>query len=81
MFEQLKKIKELQNLQNDLKKEKISLEKEGVKVTLSGNFVVEEIVLNPSLSNDYQAKILKDILNDAVQKVQLSLVQKFSKLT
>lgn len=81
MFDQLKKIKELKNLQNDLKKERISSEKEGVKVTLSGNFVVEEIVLSPSLSNEDQAKILKDVLNDAVQKIQLSLVQKFSKLT
>lgn len=80
MFDHFKKIKELKNLQDEIKKEKVFSEKEGIRVVLSGNFVVEEIVLNPSLNDEDQARILKDVLNDAMQKIQSCLVQKFSKI-
>lgn len=80
MFDQIKKFKELKKIQDDLKKEKIFSEKNGIKVVLSGDFLVEEIILNPLLNNDDQALILKDVFNEAIQKIQISIFQKLSKI-
>ncbi len=78
MFDKLKKIRELQKMQNDLKNEKETTEKDGTRVVVRADFFVEEILLNPSLDKISQEKILKEIINEALQKIQLKLAQKFS---
>ncbi len=79
MFDKIKQIKELKEIQNELKKEKIELEKDGVKITLNGSLELEDIRLNPNLSIEEQEKAIKNTLNDAIRKAQLNLASKMSK--
>jgi DNA-binding protein YbaB len=79
MFDKIKQIKELKEIQSELKKEKIELEKDGVKVTLNGSLELEDIRLNPNLSIEEQEKAIKNNLNDAIRKAQLNLASKMSK--
>jgi DNA-binding protein YbaB len=76
MFDSFKKIKELKELSDMLEKEKIEIEKNGIKVIVNGKMEVEEIKLNPVLSKEEQEKILKDCINEAARKIQISLAQK-----
>lgn len=62
------------------KKEKITVEKNGVKIVMNGNFEVEELVLNPELRKEDQEKILIDCINDVCRKTQMALAQKFAGL-
>lgn len=76
MFEQIKQIKKLQEIQNALKNEKIENEKNGVKVFMNGKLEVEDVVLNPALSIDDQEKAVKDCFNETMKKVQMVVAKK-----
>jgi len=78
MFDQLKQLLELKKMQNSLSQERATVEKEGIKVTVNGKMEAEEIQLNPDLPKETQEKILKDCLNEAVKKVQISVAKKIS---
>ena len=75
MFDNLKKMAELKKMQDSFKKERLTLEKKGVTVTINGNFEVEEILLNPELSIEDQQSILKDALNEARESIQKKLAK------
>jgi len=76
MFDQLKQIKKLQEIQSALKNEKIAHDKNGVQVIINGKLEVESVILNPNLSVEEQAKTVKDCLNEAMKKVQGVVAQK-----
>ncbi len=76
MFEQLKQVKKLQEIQNSLKNEKITHEKNGVRVIINGKLEVELVALNPALSVEEQAKAVKDCINESMKKVQTVVAQK-----
>ena len=76
VFDQFKKIAELKRMQDAFKKEKTTLEKRGILVTINGNFEVINIKLSPELSIDDQQNVLKDCLNEAREKIQKILAQK-----
>ena len=78
MFDKLKQIKKLREIQKSLGKERADVEKSGIRVTINGNIEIEDIRLNPELDIDKQAKILKDCINDAVKKMQYVVAQKMS---
>jgi len=75
MFDNLKKMHELKKMQDSFKKEKLTVEKRGVFVTMNGNFEVEEIKLNAELSIDNQQNALKEALNEARENIQKKLAQ------
>ena len=79
MFDQFKKIAELKKLQDSFKKEKFTLEKRGVLVTMNGNFEVEEIKLNPELNVGEQQEVLKACLNEARENIQKNLANNLMK--
>lgn len=75
VFDQLKKIAELKKLQDSFKKEKLTVEKRGVSVTMNGNFEVEEVKLAKDLPVEEQEQIVKDCLNDAREQIQKKLAK------
>jgi len=75
MFDQLKKIAELKKMQDSFKKEKLTVEKKGVFITMNGNFEVEEIKLNPELNLEDQQNALKEALNEARENIQKTLAK------
>ncbi len=80
MFEKLKQIKKLQEMQSALKSEKIENEKNGVKVFMNGKLEIEDIQLNPDLSIQDQEKAVKDCVNDAMKKVQMIVAKKMQSM-
>ena len=80
MFDKLKQIKKLRDLQKELGKEVLEVERDGTKVTLNGHIEVESIQLNAGLEKDRQEKVLKDCINDAVRKMQMKLAQKMGSI-
>jgi len=80
MFDQLKQLKQLKEIQDQLKKERVEVEKNGVKAVVNGKMEIEEIVLNPDFGIERQEKAVKDCVNEAVRKVQTNLAQKMSQM-
>lgn len=80
MFNIFKNLKQLKELNDMLSKEIVVVEKEGVKVKINGKMEVEEIILNQNLDIVKQQKILKECLNEALRKLQMSLVNKMSSI-
>jgi DNA-binding protein YbaB len=75
IFDKFKQIAELKKLQDNLKKENITIEKDGVSVVMNGNFEVENLKLNPTLDTEKQQEVLKRCLNEAREGVQKKMAQ------
>lgn len=75
VFDQIKKIAELKKLQDSFKREKETVERDGVSVEMNGNFEVENIKLNPELSVEKQQEVLKRCLNEARETIQKRLAK------
>ncbi len=80
MFDNLKKIQQLKKIKDSLEKEKIEVEKEGIKVIVNGKMEVEEIKLNPDLNQEEQERAIKDCINEAVKKIQMMVAQKMMQM-
>ena len=78
MFDKLKKMKQLKDLKSSMEKENATVEKEGVKVTVSGSMQVEKVELSSELSVDKQQDLVKQCVNEAFKKVQQRVAQKMS---
>ncbi|OGZ67155.1 MAG: hypothetical protein A3C58_02365 [Candidatus Staskawiczbacteria bacterium RIFCSPHIGHO2_02_FULL_34_10] len=76
MFEKLKDLHKLKQMQDSFKKEKLTFEDRGVLVTMNGNFEVEEIKLSKELSVEEQQEVLKYCLNKVREDIQKTLAQK-----
>lgn len=79
MFDKLKQMKHLKDLQSAIGQERVEVEREGVKIVITGKLEIESVQINPALDKEKQEKILKDCFNEAVKKINLCVVQKMSK--
>jgi DNA-binding protein YbaB len=75
MFDNLKKIAELKKMQDSFKKERLTIEKRGVLVTINGNMEIEEVKLNPELSLEDQQNAIKQCFNEAKENIQKTLAK------
>jgi DNA-binding protein YbaB len=80
MFEQLKQLKKIQEIQNALKDEKITYSHNGIEIIINGKLEVEAIKLNPMLAVSDQERALKDAFNEAMKKVQMVVAQKMQSM-
>ena len=78
MFDKFKQLAKLKQIQDLLSREKIEVEREGVKVVLNGKMEIEKLELNSELPKERQEIILKDCFNEALSKLRRALAQKFS---
>lgn len=65
MFDNLKKIAELKKIQENLKKEEATVERNGVSATVNGNFEIKNIKLNPELNIEDQERAVLGAINEA----------------
>ena len=77
MFEKLQQLKQLRDLQQKIKQEKYDIEKNGVKLIMNGGLEIEEIRLNPELSQERQEQTLREAHNELIKKVQMAMAQQF----
>jgi DNA-binding protein YbaB len=75
MFDQLKKIQELKNLQDSFKQEKETIQKKGISVTINGTMEVERIILNPTLAQNETEEILRQCINEANHNIQKKIAK------
>ncbi|MDD5144834.1 MAG: YbaB/EbfC family nucleoid-associated protein [Candidatus Pacebacteria bacterium] len=76
MFDKLKQLKQIKDLQDALKNEKAEVEKEGIRVSVNGKMEIESIELNPGLDKESQERIVRECVNEALKKVQMIAAQK-----
>jgi DNA-binding protein YbaB len=81
MFDKLKDLKKLKDLENSLGKEMIEKEKNGVRVVVNGKSEIESISLNPELDKEEQEQSLKDCINDASREAKMLMARKASEIT
>jgi DNA-binding protein YbaB len=80
MFDKFKQLKKLRDLQKSLGRERMDVERNGVKVTINGNIEIESVQLNPALDQERQEKAIKDCINDAVKKIQFLVAGKMQEM-
>lgn len=78
MFDKLKQLAQLKELQDKIKKERVETGKNGVRLVMDGTFEVIEIKLNPDLDLKTQEESIKDCLREARQKIQTALAKNFA---
>ncbi len=78
MFDKLKHLGKLKEMQDSIGKESVVVARQGVEITINGKFEVQNLILNPKLGKKEQEIVVKQCFNEAVKKVQMSLAQKFS---
>ena len=76
MFDKLKQLNELKKMKGVLEKERQTVEREGISVTVNGKMEIEDIILNPELDNERQASVLKSCINDAMKQIQMEAAKK-----
>ena len=80
MFDKIKQLKKIKELQDSLKEEKAVAERNGMKVVANGKFEIEEIKINPELNQEETERILMELINEAMRKVQMVAAQKMSQM-
>ncbi len=76
MFENLKKLGELKKIADIISKEKILITKNEIEILINGKLEIEEIKISENLTKQEIEKNLKDCINEAIKKMQLSLMNK-----
>ena len=76
MFDKLKQINELRKIKDALEKERKTIEKDGVSVTVNGKMEMEDLKLNPEMDIKSQEIIIKECFNQAMKEIQKEAAQK-----
>lgn len=84
MFNKLKQIKDLRSqaktMQNMLAGESVTVDKNGITLTMNGNLEVTNVKVTETLSPEKLADTIKDLVNDAVKKTQKIMAQKMQEM-
>lgn len=78
MFDQLKQMMELRNMQAQIKKQSVRVEREGVVLSLRGDLEITELQLSDALDAKTQSRVVLDLLREAREKIQKDMAQLFS---
>ncbi|PIR41454.1 MAG: hypothetical protein COV31_01100 [Candidatus Yanofskybacteria bacterium CG10_big_fil_rev_8_21_14_0_10_46_23] len=70
MLDKLKQLKQIRDLQKEIGKESIEIQRQGIKVTIGGDMKVLDLSLNPQLSNTDNGRIAQDLINEGLDKIQ-----------
>lgn len=80
MFNKLKQYQDLKNqakmLQNMMSQQSITIDKNGVNLTINGNFEITNLTISSELSKEKLEQILKENFNDATKKIQRVVAEK-----
>jgi DNA-binding protein YbaB len=81
IFDKLKDIKKLKDLESELSKQVFEGEREGIKVIMNGKSEIISISLNTELEKSRQEQILKDIINETGNNAKMVMAQKAAQIT
>lgn len=78
MFDKIKEMNKLRQLQNAIKKQKITLKKDGIEVIMRGDFEIVSITLVKDMDTTTQEDVLLGLLKEAREKMQSRLQSDFA---
>jgi DNA-binding protein YbaB len=81
MFDKLKDLKKLKDLESSLGKEILEKEKDGVRVVANGKSEIVSISINPALSKERQEQVLKEVANDVLRDAKMLMARKAAEIT
>lgn len=81
MFDKLKDLKKMKDLESALGVEVLEKEKEGVKVTMNGRAEIISISINTTLDKERQEQVLKDLINDVSRDAKMLMARKAMEIT
>ncbi|MFA5730210.1 MAG: YbaB/EbfC family nucleoid-associated protein [Candidatus Paceibacterota bacterium] len=81
MFDKLKDLKKLKDLESSLGKERVEKEKNGIRVVVNGRAEIESISLNAELSKEDQERYLKECINEASRDAKMIMAKKAAEIT
>jgi DNA-binding protein YbaB len=81
MFDKLRDLKKLKDLESALGREKIERERDGIKVVINGKSEIMSITLNPELDIKKQEESLKNCINDASRDAKMLMAKKAAEIT
>ncbi|HNY35662.1 MAG TPA: YbaB/EbfC family nucleoid-associated protein [Candidatus Pacearchaeota archaeon] len=81
MFDKLKDLKKLKDLESSLGDERVEKEKNGIIVVVNGRAEIVSISLNPELGKENQEKYLKDCINEASRDAKMIMAKKAVEIT
>ncbi len=70
MFDKFKQAKKIKDLKSQLSKDKETVEKKGVKVTVNGQMKVIDIEISEEVEQSKVGDLIKDCTNEALQNIQ-----------
>ncbi|MFH1509627.1 MAG: YbaB/EbfC family nucleoid-associated protein [Candidatus Nealsonbacteria bacterium] len=76
MFDKLKQLGDLKKMKEEMDKQRKTIEKDGVVVTVNGRMEMEDLKLNPQMDITSQELIVKECFNQAVREIQKEVAQK-----
>ncbi len=68
----------MRNLQAQIKKQTVQVERQGVKLSLRGDLEITELHLSDELDAKTQSRLVLDLLREAREKIQKDMAQLFS---
>ena len=84
MFNKLKQFKDLRQqaktLQNALANESVTVEKNGINITINGNMEITQININENLAKESLEKILTELINQAIKKIKMVMAEKIQQI-
>ncbi len=81
MFDKLKDLKKLKDLESSLGNERVEKEKNGIIVVVNGRAEIISISLNPELEKENQEKYLKECINEASRDAKMIMAKKAAEIT
>lgn len=81
LFDKIKDIQKLKELDKELAQQTFDGEREGTKVIINGRSEIVSIILNSELAKDRQEQVLKDLINEVSQKAKMAMAQKAAQIT
>jgi DNA-binding protein YbaB len=81
MFDKLKDLKKLKDLESSLGKEILEKERDGVKVVVNGKSEIISITINPELGKEKQEQVLKEVANDVMRDAKMLMAKKAAEIT
>ncbi len=80
MFNKLKQFKDLRSqaktMQNALAEEKVTIEKNGISITMNGNMEINNITIDKDMSIEKIESAMAKNFNEAIKKTQKIMAEK-----
>ncbi|HMB65652.1 MAG TPA: YbaB/EbfC family nucleoid-associated protein [Patescibacteria group bacterium] len=84
MFNKLKQYKDLRSqaksMQDELAKETVTVEKNGIKIEMDGNMKVTSVTIDKELSHEQIQSAMTESINEAIKKAQKMMAQKMQEM-